>query len=215
MTDYRTAGDLKLTKYLDGYALAVTGAYSHERDYISRATGFEARTWTPDKNRTYALGMGFAADRIHPTDRPFDNGSRDTLDFLFGVTQVLSANAIVQSNFTYATGHGYYSDPYKPGDRRPDHRRTFAWLTRYNQYVRRSTGRSGFSIASSTIRSATSRTRSRSLGRSRCAAGGRSRPACAITRRATPASISVRHSATDSNSVSPTRATRGCRRSAR
>jgi hypothetical protein len=135
VTDYRTAGDLKLTKYLDGYTLAVTGAYSHERDYISRAAGFETRTWAPDKNRTFAFGMGFAADRIHPTDRPFDNGSRDTLDFLFGVTQVLSANAIVQSNFTYATGHGYYSDPYKPGDRRPDHRRTFAWLTRYNQYV--------------------------------------------------------------------------------
>ena len=134
VTDYRTAGDVKVTKYFDRYAVGVAGAYSHERDYISRATGLEARTWTPDKNRTYAFGVGFAADRIHPTDRP-QHGSRDTIDFLLGVTQVLNAGAIVQSNLTYSTGHGFYSDPYKLLDRRPDHRRTFAWLTRLNQYV--------------------------------------------------------------------------------
>jgi len=46
---------------------------------------------------------------------------------------VLNADAIVQSNLTYYTGHGYYSDPYKSLDTRPDHRRTLAWLTRYNQ----------------------------------------------------------------------------------
>jgi len=94
--DYRAAGDLKLTRYFDRWAVGVGGAYSHERDYISRAL---------------------------------------SLDLLFGVTQALNATAIVQSNLTYSIGHGYYSDPYKLLDARPDHRRTWAWLTRLNQHV--------------------------------------------------------------------------------
>ena len=134
VTDYRRAGDLKLTKYFDRFAVAVAGAYSYERDYISRAAGVEVRTWTADKNRTYSFGIGGANDSIHPADRPIEERRR-SLEFLLGVTQVLNANAIVQSNLTYYNGHGYYSDPYKLLDRRPDHRRTFAWLTRYNQYL--------------------------------------------------------------------------------
>ncbi len=135
VTDYRTAGDVKVTKYFDRVALGVGGAYSHERDYISRALSVEARAWTADKNRTLAFGLAGTSDAIHPSDRPIDNGQRRTLDFLFGVTQVLNANALVQSNVTYSTGHGDYSDPYKLLDARPDHRRTLAWLTRFNQHV--------------------------------------------------------------------------------
>jgi uncharacterized protein DUF3570 len=135
VTDYRTAGDLKLTKYYDRWSVGVGGVYSSERDFTSRAGGVEIRTWTEDRNRTYAFGFGGTSDIIRPSDRPFQDGTRQTLDFLFGVTQALNADAIVQSNLTYATGHGDYDDPYKLGDRRPDHRRTFAWLTRLNQYL--------------------------------------------------------------------------------
>ncbi|MEO5764074.1 MAG: DUF3570 domain-containing protein [Casimicrobiaceae bacterium] len=136
VTDYRTAGDAKVTKYFDRYAIGVGGAYSHERDYISRAGALELRTWSEDRNRTFAFGAGFASDYIHPTGgRTVDDGRRDTLELMVGVTQVLDAGAILQSNLTYATGHGYYSDPYKLGDMRPDHRRTLAWLTRLNRYV--------------------------------------------------------------------------------
>ena len=77
------------------------------------------------------------------------------LDFLVGVTQALIADAIVQSNLTYSRGHGYYSDPYKPLDTRPDERRIFAWLTRYNQYFPEAERRRCSSAtATSTIRSA-------------------------------------------------------------
>ena len=133
--DYRAAGDLKLTRYFDRWAVGVGGAYSHERDYISRALSLDVRTWTPDKNRTYAFGLAATHDYIHPHERVIDDGRRRTLDLLFGVTQALNATAIVQSNLTYSTGHGYYSDPYKLLDTRPDHRRTWAWLTRLNQHV--------------------------------------------------------------------------------
>ncbi len=44
--DYRAAGDGKLTKYFDRWAVGVGGAYSHERDYISRSVAVDVRTWT-------------------------------------------------------------------------------------------------------------------------------------------------------------------------
>ena len=46
----------------------------------------------------------------------------DQTGVLFGVTQALSAESVVQSNITYSNGHGYYSDPYKTLDTRPTHR---------------------------------------------------------------------------------------------
>jgi len=135
VTDYRTTGDVKVTKYFDRWSIGVGGVYSYERDYISRAGALEVRWWTADRNTTLSFGFGGAADAISPSDREIDNGKRDTLDFLFGVTQALSPTAIIQSNLTYSRGHGYYSDPYKTLDHRPDERRIFTWLTRYNQYI--------------------------------------------------------------------------------
>ena len=132
VTDYRTAGDVTVTRYFDRYSIGVGGAYSHERDYISRAGSLDARWWTADKNTTLAFSFAGNADYIHPSARELDNGGRDTLDFLVGITQALSPLDIVQSNITYSSGHGYFSDPYKPLDTRPGERRVLAWQTRYN-----------------------------------------------------------------------------------
>ena len=132
--DYRTAGDVKLTKYFDRFSVGVGTAYSHERDYISRAGSVELRTWTADKNRTLALGFAGAADRIDTENGAAQGERKHVLDFLVGITQVLSPTSIVQSNITYSRGHGYFTDPYKLLDNRPDHRRLLAWLTRYNEH---------------------------------------------------------------------------------
>ena len=43
VTDYRTAGDVRVWKYIDGNALAFGVAGSYERDYKSRAASFEWR----------------------------------------------------------------------------------------------------------------------------------------------------------------------------
>jgi hypothetical protein len=139
VTDYRVAGDVKVTKYLDGQALGAGVAYSHERDYVSRAASVDWRIWTDDRNRTYAFGFGAARDRINSVDgHPFPaERNRETYDFLIGVTQVLRLDAVVESSLTWSDGRGYYSDPYKLLDTRPDRRRILAWLTRYNQYVPR------------------------------------------------------------------------------
>jgi uncharacterized protein DUF3570 len=138
--DYRAAGDVKVTKYFGDSALAVGTAYSHEQDYISRAASIEWRTFSADRNRTYAVGFGAAKDRIDAPEGvngPVLDRPRETYDYLLGMTQVLRADAVVETSVTWSDGRGYYSDPYKLLDARPDHRRIFAWLTRYHQYFPR------------------------------------------------------------------------------
>jgi len=131
--DYRTAGDLKVTKWFGRWAVGVGGAVSSEQDYLSRAGSVDVRYSTPDNNTTLAFGMGGAYDTINSVNGVAVNEHRYSLEFMVGITQVLNANAIIQSNLTYYTGHGYYTDPYKSLDQRPSERRTTAWLTRYNQ----------------------------------------------------------------------------------
>ena len=138
--DYRTAGDAKVTRYFERFSVGVGGAYSHENDYISRGGSIDLRVWTADKNRTFTFSYAGAADRINTPDGAADHERKYVNDFLFGVTQVLSQTAIVQSNVTYTRGHGYFDDPYKPADTRPDRRRVLAWLTRLNQYFPDSDG---------------------------------------------------------------------------
>ena len=138
--DYRTAGDAKLTKYFGDSALAIGAAYSHEQDYISRAASIEWRRASEDRNRTYAIAFGAANDRIDAPEGingPVRDRRRETYDYLLGITQVLRADAVVETSVTWSDGRGYYSDPYKLLDNRPDHRRIFTWLTRYRQYFAR------------------------------------------------------------------------------
>jgi Protein of unknown function (DUF3570) len=135
ITDYRTAGNLKVTKYFGNYAISVDGAVSSEQDFLSRAASTQVQFFSEDRNRTWTLGLAGTNDRINSTNGIAVNESRNTVDFLAGVTQALNKNAIVQSNLTYSTGHGYFSDPYKSLDTRPSTRQITAWLTRYNQYL--------------------------------------------------------------------------------
>lgn len=137
VTDYRTAGDAKVTKYFHDWSLGVGGVVSSERDYLSRGGSVDARIYSDDRNRTYAFSIAGANDRINPQNSNaggITNAPRNTLEYLVGVTQALSPTAIVQSNVTYSSGHGYFNDPYKLLDKRPGERRILAWLTRYNQY---------------------------------------------------------------------------------
>lgn len=135
--DYREAGDVKVTKYFGDSVLTLGGAYSHEQDYISRAASVEWREWSDDRNRTVAIGIGAAKDRINAVEgvnAPVLDQPRETYDYLLGLTQVLSPEALVESSITWSDGRGYYSDPYKLHDARPGRRRIFAWLTHYNHY---------------------------------------------------------------------------------
>ena len=107
--DYRTAGDVKLTKYFDRFSIGVGAAYSHERDYISRAGSIEFRTWTADKNRTYAFGFAGASDRIN-TENGGAQDEPSTSSLPRRVTQVFSPDVdrAFQPPRTRG-GHGYFT----------------------------------------------------------------------------------------------------------
>jgi Protein of unknown function (DUF3570) len=132
--DYRTAGDVKVTKYLGSYAVSAGAFVSAEQDFLSRGGSVQVQIYSEDRNRTWTLGVAGTNDRINSSNGVAVDQSRNSLEFVVGVTQALTANSIIQSNLTYYTGHGYYSDPYKTLDTRPTTRDTFAWLTRYNLY---------------------------------------------------------------------------------
>ncbi len=132
--DYRKAADLKITRYFGRTTLGLSGSVSTENDYFSRGLAADARFSSEDNNTTFAFGMGGASDRINSTNNVALGETKRTVEWLAGVTQVLSSTQLVQSNLTYSRGRGYFSDPYKVFDTRPDRRNSVAWLTRYNQY---------------------------------------------------------------------------------
>jgi hypothetical protein len=70
ITDYRAAADAKLTKYFGSTSLAIGGAYSHERDFISGAASVEWRAWSDDRNPRFALLFVAPSDRNDPLTGP-------------------------------------------------------------------------------------------------------------------------------------------------
>ncbi len=134
MSDERTAGDVKITRYFARSAWSASLATSSEHDYQSDAIGVDTRWSTEDNNRTWAVGYGLSTDRIGRHLDPLTKQKR-TQEFMVGVTQVLTPGDIVQFNLTRSDGQGYYDDPYKTMDKRPDQRSAWIGLTRWNHYV--------------------------------------------------------------------------------
>jgi Protein of unknown function (DUF3570) len=132
--DYRKAADLKVTRYFGRAAIGLSGIVSTENDYFSRGVGLDARFSSEDNNTTFAIGVGGASDRINSVNFVAIDEKKSTVEWLAGITQVLSTTQLLQSNITLTRGRGYFSDPYKVLDTRPDRRNSVAWLTRYNHY---------------------------------------------------------------------------------
>lgn len=132
--DERHAADLKLHRYFSRQKLALGIAGSTENDYDSRSLSGEWQWASDNQNTTLTLGLARTLDKIGSELDPKLAQQRDTSEYLFGVTQVLSPVAIVQSNLSYKASDGYHDDPYKAADRRPGGRHQLAWLTRYNHH---------------------------------------------------------------------------------
>src|SRR5262249_23652551 len=132
--DYRKAGDASLTRYFQRASLGVRAAVSTEHDYFSRALGVDATLSTADNNTTFAFSFGGSDDRMNSENGVAQGQTRETREYLLGITQVLSPQSLVQANLSYAKGRGYYSDPYKLLDTRPSEREQIALLVLYNRY---------------------------------------------------------------------------------
>src|SRR4051794_29179837 len=65
--DYRTAGDLKVTKYMGNWAYSVGGFVSSEQDFLSRGGSLNLQFFSDDRNRTWLVGVAGTNDRINAT----------------------------------------------------------------------------------------------------------------------------------------------------
>ncbi len=144
MEDNRTAGDVRVTRYFRRAAWSFGSAYSTEDDYRSLAFSTDLRLSTDDNNTTVVFGVGHSADTIkynpEPRFTPKTDQDKNTTDFLFGVTRVLTPADVLQANITHSRSNGYLTDPYKYFDKRPDTRNATALLVRWNRHFAGVTG---------------------------------------------------------------------------
>ncbi len=90
-------------------------SYSKESDYISYSGALNYAIDLNDKNTTVNAGWSHSSDEVLANNATFlqSDASKNTDDFVFGVTQLLSPKTIftIDGNIGYA--HGYLSDPYR------------------------------------------------------------------------------------------------------
>lgn len=134
MSDDRKAGDVALTRYFGRGSVTVGAAYSTEHDYDSRALSLLGTLSSEDKNTSWSFGIGGSDDSINPVNFIVRDESRQTVNLLAGVSQVMGTNDIVQLTLTHNRGHGYFSDPYKAFDLRPRQRNQSTLLARWNHH---------------------------------------------------------------------------------
>jgi Protein of unknown function (DUF3570) len=120
--------------------LNVGASMSAEFDYLHAGINTRISRDFNKRNTTFAAGLALAYDSINPvggTPVPFDpmqaasgrgdrdgegegegggggaGESKDVVDLVFGITQVLTRNFLVQVNYSYSDASGYLNDPYK------------------------------------------------------------------------------------------------------
>jgi len=105
---------------------------SKEYDYLSLGTSGGIKRYLNNKNTALNAGLSFSLDTIEPegdiakplakmgfNDVDFDasrddsSDSKTIIDALFGVSQVINRNTIMQFNYSVSMSDGYLSDPFK------------------------------------------------------------------------------------------------------
>jgi hypothetical protein len=134
MSDRRTAGDVKVTRYFHRLSLAGGLAGSTERDYRSIAGSLDLRLASEDQNTELSVGVGTSSDSIDPVNKVVVGETRQTHQASLGVTKVASRADVLQATLSHSDGRGYFSDPYKVLDVRPRERRQTVMMLRWNHH---------------------------------------------------------------------------------
>jgi hypothetical protein len=115
------------------FARVYTGSaglsYSTEYDYTHIGANFGLSRDFNQRNTTASFGVAWSQDDVDPVggtpvplSQMLDVGdlsnrrstdSKDVLDVLFGVTQVINRTTVVRLNYSYSDASGYLNDPYK------------------------------------------------------------------------------------------------------
>ena len=134
MSDRRTAGDVKVTRYFERLSLGGGLAGSNERDYKSIAGSFDLRWASDDQNTEVSVSIGGSSDAINPVNLIVVDASRESQQFALGVTKVASRTDVLHASLSYSGSRGYHSDPYKVLDERPRERRQTVLMLRWNHH---------------------------------------------------------------------------------
>jgi hypothetical protein len=99
---------------------------SKEYDFTSISANALWQHDTNQKNTTYSYGLNIEFDEIEPVgsvpdpltsmadqNKGSSSDSRDIIDLLFGITQVIDRSSLFQVNLSLSEASGYMTDPYK------------------------------------------------------------------------------------------------------
>lgn len=119
------------------WAYSAGGYLSTEHDYQSLGVNGSLSRYLNQKNTTLTVGLNLSADSIKPegglpvgqsrmatygsgsfdadfaASREGSSDNKQVLDLLFGVTQVIDRNTLMQLNYSLSSSSGYLTDPYK------------------------------------------------------------------------------------------------------
>ena len=111
------------------YKFNVGLSASSEFDYLHLGANAKISRDFNNRNTTVSAGFALASDTIDPIggvpipmtpmldvgdlSNRLGNQSKDIVDFVFGVTQVVSRNLVVQANYSLSDSSGYLNDPYR------------------------------------------------------------------------------------------------------
>lgn len=111
------------------YTLSTGLNASNEYDYLHLGVNASLARDFNERNTTVSAGFGYSQDDIDPVGgKPVGlatmgdvgdlsqrrgSDSKDVLDLLVGVTQVINRTTLVRFNYSYSDSSGYLTDPYK------------------------------------------------------------------------------------------------------
>jgi hypothetical protein len=128
--DTRFALDASWTQPLASlYTFSAGVGFSTEYDYTHIGANLGLSRDFNKRNTTVSAGVAWSQDDVDPVggapvplSQMLDAGnntnklgsdSKDVIDFLIGVTQVISRTTVLRVNYSYSDSSGYLTDPYK------------------------------------------------------------------------------------------------------
>jgi len=145
ITEQRDVVNTGLSYAFKDITVGISGGVSGEHDYLSRYISSQMSWEFNKKLTTLNFSISAAFDDVFPTGYNYRR-SKNSQQYLIGVTQILDKNSLLQANMTFTSTHGFLSDPYKSvyvapkagamfgsilNDSRPTHKFQWAWLLRY------------------------------------------------------------------------------------
>lgn len=111
-SDTRWAFNLGLSRRVGQHTPGTLMSFSQESDYQSLGISLQDAIDFNRKNTTFLVGGAFTHDAMTPANGR-DNATKDTVDALLGITQVLTPTTLLTANIAVGQVTGFISDPYK------------------------------------------------------------------------------------------------------